>query len=131
MSNTELIPVTKHGEYLEVHPVAYAQHEALGWVKCARQEPADDVPDGAKKAPTAPEIKATLEAAGVTVPDGAKKAPTAPEIKATLEAAGVTVPDGAKKADLVALLNAFERSGLTGADWNNLADEDRAARIAQ
>lgn len=107
MSNNELIPVTKHGEYLEVHPVAYAQHEALGWVKCARQEPVDDVPDGAKKAPTAPEIKATLEAAGVTV------------------------PDGAKKADLVALLNAFERSGLSGAEWNNLAEEDRAARIAQ
>lgn len=106
MSNTELIPVTKHGEYLEVHPVAYAQHEALGWVKCARQEPADDVPDGAKKAPTAPEIKATLEAAGVTV------------------------PDGAKKADLVALLNAFERSGLTGAEWNNLAEEDRANRVS-
>lgn len=65
------------------------------------------------------------------VPDGAKKAPTVPEIKATLEAAGVTVPDGAKKADLVALLTAFERSGLSGAEWNSLADEDRAARIAQ
>lgn len=107
MTDNELIPVTKHGEYLEVHPVALSQHEALGWVKCARQEPADNEPDGAKKAPTVPEIKATLEAAGVTV------------------------PDGAKKADLVALLAAFERSGLSGADWNNLADEDRAARIAQ
>lgn len=106
MTDNELIPVTKHGEYLEVHPVAFSQHEAIGWVKCARQEPADE-------------------------PDGAKKAPTVPEIKATLEAAGVVVPDGAKKADLVALLTAFERSGLSGADWNNLADEDRAARVAQ
>lgn len=107
MTEIELIPVTKDGEYIEVNPATLAEHKALGWVQCARQEPADDEPDGAKKAPTVPEIKATLEAAGVTV------------------------PDGAKKADLVALLTAFERSGLTGPDWNNLADEDRAARIAQ
>lgn len=106
MTEIELIPVTKDGEYIEVNPATLAEHKALGWVQCARQEPADE-------------------------PDGAKKAPTVPEIKATLEAAGVTVPDGAKKADLVALLAAFERSGLSGADWNNLADEDRAARIAQ
>lgn len=107
MSDIELIPVAKGGEYLEVHPSTLADHQRLGWAPCARQEHADNEPDGAKKAPTVPEIKATLEAAGVTV------------------------PDGAKKADLVALLAAFERSGLSGADWNNLADEDRAARIAQ
>lgn len=107
MTEIELIPVTKDGEYIEVNPATLAEHKALGWVLCARQEPSDNEPDGAKKAPTVPEIKATLEAAGVTV------------------------PDGAKKADLVALLNAFERSGLSGAEWNNLADEDRAARIAQ
>ncbi|GDY37695.1 HeH/LEM domain-containing protein [Acidovorax sp. NB1] len=106
MTDNELIPVTKHGEYLEVHPVALSQHEALGWVKCARQEPADNEPDGAKKASVA-------------------------DLRDSLAAAGVTVPDGAKKADLVALLTAFERSGLSGADWNNLADEDRAARVAQ
>ena len=107
MTEIELIPVTKDGEYIEVNPATLAEHKALGWVHCARQEPADNEPDGAKKAPTVPEIKATLEAAGVTV------------------------PDSAKKADLVALLTAFERSGLTGAEWNNLADEDRADRIAQ
>lgn len=107
MTEIELIPVTKDGEYIEVNPATLAEHKALGWVQCARQELADHEPGGAKKAPTVPEIKATLEAAGVTV------------------------PDGAKKADLVALLNAFERSGLTGAEWNNLAEEDRAARIAQ
>ncbi|MBW8464868.1 hypothetical protein [Acidovorax sp.] len=106
MQDIELIPVTKDGEYIEVNPATLAEHKALGWVLCARQEPADDVPDGAKKASTAPEIKATLEAAGVTV------------------------PDGAKKADLVALLTAFERSGLTGAEWNNLAEEDRANRVS-
>lgn len=105
MSEVELIPVAKGGEYLEVHPATLADHQRLGWVPCARQDPADE-------------------------PEGAKKAPTVPEIKATLEAAGVTVPDGAKKADLVALLAAFERSGLTGAEWNNLAEEDRANRVS-
>lgn len=107
MQNIELIPVTKDGEYIEVNPAILAEHKALGWVQCARQELADHEPDGAKKAATVPEIKAALEAAGVPV------------------------PEGAKKADLQALLTAFERSGLTGAEWNNLADEDRAARIAQ
>lgn len=106
MSDVELIPVAKGGEYLEVHSSTLADHQRLGWAPCARQEPADE-------------------------PDGAKKAATVHEIKAALEAAGVPVPEGAKKADLQALLTAFERSGLTGADWNNLADEDRAARIAQ
>ena len=48
MTDNELIPVTKHGEYLEVHPVALSQHEALGWVKCARQESSDNEPEGAK-----------------------------------------------------------------------------------
>lgn len=106
MTDNELIPVTKHGEYIEVHPVTLAQHQALGWVKCARQERAEDESEGAKKA-------------------------TVAELREALTAKGVAIPEGAKKADLVALLAAFERSGLSGADWNNLADEDRAARVGQ
>lgn len=82
MTDKELIPVTKHGEYLEVHPVALTQHEALGWVKCARQEPADDEPDGAKKA-TVAELREALTAKGIAIPDGAKK----PELQALLDAA--------------------------------------------
>lgn len=82
MTDKELIPVTKHGEYLEVHPVALAQHEALGWVKCARQEPADDESDGAKKA-TVAELREALTAKGIAIPDGAKKA----ELQALLDAA--------------------------------------------
>ena len=155
MPNTELIPVTKHGEYLEVHPVAYAQHEALGWVKCARQEQAAPVPVIDRP---------TLEAALAMLPgeytdadyvirgmrmhfgelftadDEAKvrelvKAPddgkvTAAEIKAALTTAGVTFKGNASKGDLQALLTAFERSGLTGAEWNNLAEEDRANRVS-
>lgn len=55
---------------------------------------------------------------------------TAAEIKAALTAAGVPFKSNASKGDLVALHNAFERSGLTGAEWNNLADEDRANRVS-
>lgn len=82
MSDVELIPVTKHGEYLEVHPVALAQHEALGWVKCARQEHADADPEGAKKA-TVAELKEALAAKGIEIPEGAKKA----DLQALLDAA--------------------------------------------
>lgn len=82
MTDQDLIPVTKHGEYIEVHPVALAQHEALGWVKCARQEPADDEPDGTKKA-TVAELREALTAKGIAIPEGAKKA----DLQALLDAA--------------------------------------------
>lgn len=82
MTDKELIPVTKHGEYLEVHPVALAQHEALGWVQCARQEPADDETEGAKKA-TVAELREALTAKGIEIPEGAKKA----DLQALLDAA--------------------------------------------
>ena len=82
MTDQALIPVTKHGEYLEVHPVALAQHEALGWVKCARQERDDDEPDGAKKA-TVAELREALTTKGIEIPDGAKKA----DLQALLDAA--------------------------------------------
>lgn len=81
MTDQDLIPVTKHGEYLEVHPVALAQHEALGWVKCARQE-RDDETDGTKKA-TVAELREALTAKGIAIPEGAKKA----ELQALLDAA--------------------------------------------
>jgi hypothetical protein len=38
----ELIAVSKDGEYLEVHPTALAQHKALGWKECQKQEPTSD-----------------------------------------------------------------------------------------
>lgn len=82
MTDQELIPVTKHGEYLEVHPVALAQHEAIGWVKCARQEPADHEPEGAKKA-TVAELREALTAKGIEIPEGAKKA----ELQALMDGA--------------------------------------------
>lgn len=38
MQEIELTPVTKDGEYIEVHPSTLADHKRLGWVECARQE---------------------------------------------------------------------------------------------
>lgn len=72
MNETELIPVAKGGEYIEVNPATLAAHLALGWVQCARQEPAED-PEGAKKASVA-ELREALAAKGVEIPEGAKKA---------------------------------------------------------
>jgi hypothetical protein len=43
----ELISVSKDGEYLEVHPSTLAQHKALGWKECTKQE--------AEKQPTSDE----------------------------------------------------------------------------
>lgn len=55
---------------------------------------------------------------------------TAAELRAALTAAGVAFKSNASKGDLVALHNAFERSGLTGAEWSNLAEDDRANRVS-
>lgn len=48
---SELIPVTKGGEYIEVHPLTLAEHERLGWVRCERREPvqADESPRRGRK----------------------------------------------------------------------------------
>lgn len=82
MSDAHLVPVSKAGEYLEVHPTALAQHKALGWVECAKQEAAKE--EGGKPS------------------DGLK----VEELRAALEAKGIEIPEGAKKADLQALLDA-------------------------
>lgn len=75
----DLIPVSKNGEYLEVNRVALLQHKHLGWVECAKQEPAED--EGAKKA-TVAELRESLTAKGIEIPEGAKKA----ELQALLDA---------------------------------------------
>lgn len=38
MYDEELIPVLQHGEYIEVHPTTFDEHEKLGWRKCDRRE---------------------------------------------------------------------------------------------
>ena len=39
---TDLIPVSKGADYLEVHPDALEEHKRLGWAECARREPSID-----------------------------------------------------------------------------------------
>jgi hypothetical protein len=83
MQEIELIPVALGGEYIEVHPEALAQHKALGWRECAKQEATkDEDPEGAKKA-TVAELRDALTAKGVEIPEGAKKA----DLQALLDAA--------------------------------------------
>jgi hypothetical protein len=72
MSDVELIPVAKHGEYLEVHPSALAQHKALGWIECARREPVEE--EGEVKSMTAAELKEALIAKGIEFKGNASKA---------------------------------------------------------
>jgi hypothetical protein len=101
--------------------------------------------------PVTPERKAELRAAGYKVVDAVFKPDghhdqsadsdsrgssgdgkiTAADLKALLSAAGVTFKSNASKPELHALLNAFYRSALTGAEWNNLAEEDRANRVSR
>ncbi|MES2262106.1 MAG: HeH/LEM domain-containing protein [Pseudomonadota bacterium] len=38
MPNTELIPISRGGEYLEVHPTALQNHRELGWTETALRE---------------------------------------------------------------------------------------------
>lgn len=79
----ELIPVSKNGEYMEVHPAALAQHQNLGWQECAKQDGNEDETGDSM---TVAEIKEKLAVLAVEIP------------------AGVT-----KKADLLALLNSVSQ----------------------
>ena len=76
----ELIPVTLNGVYTEVHPTALAQHKALGWRECEKQE--SDEPDEAKSA-TKAELQALLDEKGVAFKPTMNKA----ELQALLDAA--------------------------------------------
>lgn len=80
MSDVELIPVSKDGEYIEVHPVALKAHEVLGWKRCEKREAKEDA-EGAKKASVA-ELREALNAKGIEIPEGAKKA----DLQALLDA---------------------------------------------
>lgn len=48
MQEIQLTPVTKGGEYIEVHPTTLGDHKRLGWVECARQEQAEKPKPGRK-----------------------------------------------------------------------------------
>ncbi len=130
----ELIPVTKGGEYLEVHPTTLADHKRCGWLECAKREP--EAPSGPPRAKldqalatlpgdnTDPDyvVRAMRSHFGDLFTDGDEatvrdlvKAPvkkasdglTVPEIKDALAAKNIAIPDGVTlKADLAALLDA-------------------------
>lgn len=36
---SDLIPVSKGADYIEVHPDALDEHKRLGWAECERREP--------------------------------------------------------------------------------------------
>ena len=70
----ELIPVSKDGQYLEVHPSTLDAHKNLGFRECAKQEAIEEAEtEGAKKA-TVAELREALTARGIDIPEGAKKA---------------------------------------------------------
>jgi len=78
MSDVNLIPVLKNGEYLEVHPTCLADHKALGWVECEKRE--EESADGSNL--SVAQLKEALTAKGIEIPAGAKKA----DLQALLDA---------------------------------------------
>jgi hypothetical protein len=82
MPNTELIPVAKDSDYLEVHPTTLQNHIELGWRVCDRREIAASAVDadavvpkakGKKTDPQAPAVDA--DAVAVSAGDGSVEAP--------------------------------------------------------
>lgn len=95
--------------------------------------------------PVSPERKAELRAQGYRIIDARFKPAdepadpadtnadgkvTAAELKAALTEAGVKFHANLGKDKLAALWAAFQRWGGDAEGWNNLADEDKAARMA-
>lgn len=80
----DLIPVSRGIEYLEVHPVALAQHKEFGWAECERRaaESESEPPEGGKLSIS--EIREALTAKGVDFDPKAGKA----ELRALLDAQG-------------------------------------------
>lgn len=70
----ELIPVSKDGAYIEVHPTTVASHRAVGWRECAKQEQADPADTNGDGKLSIGEIREALTARGVEFDPKAKKA---------------------------------------------------------
>lgn len=122
----ELIAVAKNTDYIEVHPGALEQHQALGWVMCVKRESAKAEKPSADAGSSAKAGESSGESADA---NGDGKV-TAAELKAALTEAGVKFDARWNKDKLAALWAAFQRWGMTADEWNNLADEDKAARMA-
>ena len=86
-----------------------------------------------EKHPVSPERKAELRAKGYKIIDARFDPDPKPESPVdaveALKAAGVKFDARQKKPAAADVLTAFERSGLTGEQWNNLDPKDQAARI--
>lgn len=129
---TELIPVEKGDQYLEVHPTTLAAHKAVGWSTCAQRSGADvagptrdDLIEALASLPgdyTDPEYVIThmrkhfgdlfLDVDEETIRNTVKPAPPKPsdglsvdELKAKLAEKGIAIPAGARKPDLAKLLD--------------------------
>lgn len=76
----ELIPVSKDGDYIEIHPATLADHKRMGWLECERQATQADTNGDGKV--TAAELRAALTAAGVPFKSNASK----PELQALVDA---------------------------------------------
>jgi len=96
-----LLNVTKDGETLAIHPSTLAAHQSVGWLLIG---PAD----------------ATHESADTNGDDKV----SADELRDALAAAGVTHDKPMTEAQ------ARRKWGLSRKEWNNLADADKAARMA-
>ena len=76
----ELIPVSKDGDYIEIHPATLADHKRMGWRECERKAVQADTNGDGKV--TAAELRAALTAAGVPFKSNASK----PELQALVDA---------------------------------------------
>lgn len=83
---SDLIPVSKGSDYLEVHPDALTEHQRLGWAPCVKREDAETQGGEGEKLGVA-------------------------DIRAKLTELGIEFDPKAKKADLQALLDAAAQGG--------------------
>ncbi|MGL5004677.1 MAG: hypothetical protein ACRDAM_17190 [Casimicrobium sp.] len=72
----ELIPVSKDGEYIEVHPTCVDEHKRLGWQACEKRETEEPGDASEKEA-----LFAALDAKGIAY----KKTMGVERLKALLE----------------------------------------------
>ena len=70
----ELIPVSKDGAYLEVHPSTLAAHRGAGWRECAKQEQVEVADTNGDGKLSIGEIREVLTARGIQFDPKAKKA---------------------------------------------------------
>ena len=94
----ELIPVSKDGAYLEVHPTTLKQHKELGWRECEKQEAEVE----ADKSMTKAELQSALDEKGIDYKPAMSKA----ELQTAQTGKGIEHKPAMSKAELQAMLGA-------------------------